>query len=252
MTPACLLLLQAEQAARTGQGSAGADALTGLQTSGSRAQGGRSQQTEVRLPQYEAGTEFQQPDPQKRQTELLASSGGSADSAELSAADSTASAQQLPSDFDWQTYVLYHPELREVENVQTEEQAKQHYLTKGRAEGRIYKRLRVLLRYTACTGLINQQYSHIAAFALGAVLGAELVLPPAVKRDSFAHYFSTFKDQNEVSWTADPLDSLLDVDKIMEFWHARGLVIHKVRCHGWSTPTVGCADLSLCTHADLL
>ena len=150
-------------------------------------------------------------------------------------ADSTGTGQRtaaqagnLPSDFDWQTYILYHPELRDQDNIQTEEQAKQHYLSKGRAEGRIYKRLRVLLRYTACTGLINQQYSHIAAFALGAVLGAELVLPPAVKRDSFAHYFSTFKEQNEVSWTADPLDSLLDVDKIIEFWRLRGLLIHKV------------------------
>ena len=46
-----------------------------------------------------------------------------------------------------------------------------------------------------CAGLINQQYSHIAAFALGAVLGAEIVLPPAAKRDSFAHYFSVFKEQ---------------------------------------------------------
>lgn len=60
----------------------------------------------------------------------------------------------------------------------------------------MYKRLKVLLRYTACTGLINQQYSHIAAFSLAAVLGAEIVLPPAAKRDSFAHYFSVFK----VSW----------------------------------------------------
>ena len=66
-------------------------------------------------------------------------------------------------------------------------------LPQGRAQGRIYKRLKVLLRYTACTGLINQQYSHIAAFALAAVLGAEIVLPPAAKRDSFAHYFSVFK-----------------------------------------------------------
>ena len=67
--------------------------------------------------------------------------------------------------------------------------AARHYLATGRAEGRPYKRLRVLLRYTACTGLINQHYSHIAAFTLAATLGAELVLPPAVCRDSFAHYF---------------------------------------------------------------
>lgn len=87
-----------------------------------------------------------------------------------------------------QVYLLYHPELRQ-QGVDSLAAAAQHYLTKGRAEGRPYKRLRVLLRYIACTGLINQHYSHIAAFTLAATLGAELVLPPAVCRDSFAHYF---------------------------------------------------------------
>lgn len=83
---------------------------------------------------------------------------------------------------------MYHPDLRKL-GMSTADEAKQHYLQQGRAEGRPYKRLRVLLRYTACTGLINQHYSHIAAFTLAAALGAELVLPPAVCRDSFAHYF---------------------------------------------------------------
>lgn len=135
----------------------------------------------------------------------------------------------MPPDFDWSTYLLYHPDLRETAGVLTEEDAKVHYVTTGRSQGRFYKRLRVLLRYTACTGLINQQYSHIAAFALSAVLGAEIVLAPAVKRDSFANYFSTFKDQNEVSWTAAPLSSLLDVDSIVSFWQQRGLLVHRVR-----------------------
>ncbi|EFN51509.1 hypothetical protein CHLNCDRAFT_140196 [Chlorella variabilis] len=94
----------------------------------------------------------------------------------------------LPRDFDAQAYLMYHPDLRKL-GMSTADEAKQHYLQQGRAEGRPYKRLRVLLRYTACTGLINQHYSHIAAFTLAAALGAELVLPPAVCRDSFAHYF---------------------------------------------------------------
>ena len=149
-------------------------------------------------------------------------------------------AAQVPPDFDWSTYLLYHPELREQEHVQTEDDAKLHYVEKGRAEGRFYKRLRVLLRYTACTGLINQQYSHIAAFSLSAVLGAELVLAPAVKRDSFANYFSTFKDQNEVSWTAAPLSSLLDVESIIHFWQQRGLVVHNVSLCCWP----GCLSTS--------
>ncbi len=132
-----------------------------------------------------------------------------------------------PADFDWQTYLLYNPELRDA-GIGTQQQAEEHYVQKGYAQGMIYKRLRVLLRYTACTGLINQHYSHIAAFSLCAVLGAELVLPPAVKRDSFAHYFSVFKEHNEVKWTPAPLESLLNVDKIVEFWRGRGLTVHRV------------------------
>ena len=135
-----------------------------------------------------------------------------------------------PADFDWQTYLLYNPELRDA-GISSQQQAEEHYIRTGYAQGMIYKRLRVLLRYTACTGLINQHYSHIAAFSLCAVLGAELVLPPAVKRDSFAHYFSVFKEHNEVKWTPAPLESLLNVDKIVEFWRGRGLTVHRVSLH---------------------
>ncbi len=53
------------------------------------------------------------------------------------------------------TYLLYHPDLR-ASGVSTEAQAKQHYIKQGRAEGRVYKRLRVIVRYTACTGAIYQ------------------------------------------------------------------------------------------------
>ncbi|KAK9827681.1 hypothetical protein WJX81_007940 [Elliptochloris bilobata] len=132
----------------------------------------------------------------------------------------------MPSDFDWRIYLVYHPELRGL-GITTEELAREHYLTEGRAEGRLHKRVRILLRYTAGTGLINQHYSHISAIALAATLGAELVLPPAVKRDSFALYFHHIKEKNEVTWTPTPLEALLDVDKIVETWHARGLTIHR-------------------------
>ncbi|PSC70539.1 alternative oxidase [Micractinium conductrix] len=132
----------------------------------------------------------------------------------------------LPADFDPQAYLMYHPDLRAL-GITTADHAKAHYLQEGRAQGRPYKRLRVLLRYTACTGLINQQYSHIAAFALAAALGAELVLPPAVCRDSFAHYFSVYKEKNEVRWSPVPLETLLDVDAIMAYWAPRGLVLHR-------------------------
>lgn len=143
---------------------------------------------------------------------------------------STARINKAPADFDWQTYLLYNPELRDA-GIGSQQQAEQHYIQTGYSQGLMYKRLRVILRYTACTGLINQHYSHIAAFSLSAVLGAELVLPPAVKRDSFAHYFSVFKEHNEVKWTPAPLESLLNVDKIVDFWQGRGLTVHRVIHH---------------------
>lgn len=80
-------------------------------------------------------------------------------------------------------------------------------------------------------GLVNQLYSHIAALALAAYLGTEVVLPPAAKRDSFAHYFSMVKEQNEVQWSAAPLEDLLDVDHLISYWEQRGLRLSRVRGH---------------------
>ena len=79
-------------------------------------------------------------------------------------------------------------------------------------------------------GLINQLYSHISAISLGVALGAEIVLPPAAVRDSFAHYFSVFKERNEVAWTPAPVDSLLDADGLIDFWGRQGVTIVKVGC----------------------
>lgn len=130
----------------------------------------------------------------------------------------------LPEDFDPDTYLSYYPELR-AEGVRSPDDARQHYLSRGRAEGRLGAPLRVILRYTACTGLINQHYSHIAALTLAAELGAEVVLPPAACRDSFGHYFSTFREKNEVVWSPAPLETLLDVDYLAKYWAERGMEV---------------------------
>jgi len=105
----------------------------------------------------------------------------------------------LPSEFDWEAYTLYNPQL----GIHSEAEAHRHYLAEGRAQGRVYRKLRVLLRYTAGTGLINQHYSHIAAFALAAVLGAEVVLPPAMHRSSFQHIFSV-RGRSPPAWLSCP------------------------------------------------
>ena len=58
-----------------------------------------------------------------------------------------------------------------------------------------------------------------------------------VKRDSFGHYFSQQKEQNEVTWTPTPLEALLDVDQVIEAWRLRGITIHRACpfrcCLGW-------------------
>lgn len=144
---------------------------------------------------------------------------------------------RLLAEFDWQTYLLYYPDLKEA-GIDTEGKARQHYLAWGRAEGRVHKRLRVILRYTACTGLINQHYSHIAAFVLSYALHSEIVLPPAAQRDSFGKYFSTRKDENEISWTPVPLNSLLDVGKVTETWRIRGMTVHEVHSPSFCLLTI--------------
>jgi hypothetical protein len=37
---------------------------------------------------------------------------------------------------------------------------------------------------------MNQHYSHIAALTIAGQLGADVVIPLALKRDSFKNYFS--------------------------------------------------------------
>lgn len=62
----------------------------------------------------------------------------------------------------------------------------------------VYKRIPLVVRYTACGGLFNQHYSHVAALSLALALGGDVVLPAAVKRDSFANYFSQDPSKNQV------------------------------------------------------
>lgn len=68
----------------------------------------------------------------------------------------------------------------------------------------VYKRVPLVLRYTACGGLFNQHYSHLAALALVLALGGDVILPAGVKRDSFAHYFSQDPSKNQVAGRRGP------------------------------------------------
>ena len=137
--------------------------------------------------------------------------------------NSSATDQGVPADFDWEAYVALHPDIQQA-GIITEEAAHQHYIQYGRREGRMFRRPKLILHYTACGGLTNQIYSHIPAFVLGEALGAELVLPPALMRSSFGHH------SHEIVWTPSDIALLLDADRIIAEWQARGMMVHKVRC----------------------
>ena len=57
----------------------------------------------------------------------------------------------IPENFDWRAYTQYHPWLR-GQGIYTETGARAHYLGSGREQGLLCTKLRVILRYTACTG----------------------------------------------------------------------------------------------------
>lgn len=94
-------------------------------------------------------------------------------------------------------------------------------------------RPRVRLRYTVCTGLINQFYGHLSAFALASALGgADLELPPALSRKSFHDIFSANLADNEMTWSAVPTDTLLDVAAVTRAWAEQGVHVQQVRLLG--------------------
>ena len=137
------------------------------------------------------------------------------------AADGADADASIPPDFDWRAYLDYNPDVRRF-GATTPALAAAHYAAYGRREGRVYRRVAVVLRYTACGGLFNQHYSHVAALSLALALGADVILPAAVKRDSFASYFSQDASKNRVSWEPAPFDSLWDGAALRGWLAARG------------------------------
>ena len=72
------------------------------------------------------------------------------------------------------------------------------------------------------TGLVNQLYSDIVAIMLARAMGAELVLPAAIHRDSFNSHMT------KMTWRAAPQDNLLDVGALQRYWLSKGMLVHTV------------------------
>ncbi|KAL4423751.1 hypothetical protein ABPG75_001052 [Micractinium tetrahymenae] len=83
---------------------------------------------------------------------------------------------------------------------------------------------RILLRYMACMGGFNQLYSHVAALTLAAALGADVVLPPALARETYDSKSDPLHRKTEtMQWHAAPAESLLDVARIAQAWRQLGI-----------------------------
>eukprot|EP00879_Flechtneria_rotunda_P013450 GHRR01014043.1.p1 GENE.GHRR01014043.1~~GHRR01014043.1.p1 ORF type:complete len:592 (+),score=161.63 GHRR01014043.1:229-2004(+) len=129
-----------------------------------------------------------------------------------------------PANFNWKAYLLRYPDLRQG-NIRTKQAAVWHYTQQGHKEHRSYEKIPILLRYTACQGLFNQMYAHLNALVLADYLGADVMLPPSVYRESFSKYFSMDLKKNEVKWTPADTGALLDVESIQAHYAQKGIKV---------------------------
>ncbi|GAB4821695.1 hypothetical protein N2152v2_008741 [Parachlorella kessleri] len=116
----------------------------------------------------------------------------------------------IPHSFDPQAYLLFNPDLGQLSG----EAARGHYLRFGFHEGRIFRRMPMLLSYRVGSGLCNQLYIHLTALAVARQLGADLLVPPALCRKTFAV---------SKGFLNAPAESLLDTKAMAEQWAQRGL-----------------------------
>ena len=139
-----------------------------------------------------------------------------------------ASGEPVAVGFDWKAYLQHYPELLQPPHTleYCEEAAWWHYRTVGRAQGRVASPLRLRLRYTganASPGLTNQLLAHLSAFMIAYEAGAEVVVPPFISRSGFVQ---------GPSWQWQPAESVLDINRMAEYWRPRGLTIVPVSCPG--------------------
>ena len=69
-------------------------------------------------------------------------------------------------------------------------------------------------------GFANQLFSHVAALSLAAALGADVVMPPALVRDSYDRVAVGAKVT--MKWVTAPTGSIMDTDAMAEGWGRLG------------------------------
>lgn len=122
----------------------------------------------------------------------------------------------LPLGFDWHAYLKWNPELQSA-GVSSQRAAQDHYLTTGASQNLVYQDYNLTLRYTACGGLMNQHYCHLATLVLAHLCHAKRVIwPPMQERTSFNRRYHTSAEKNEQSWLYLDATSLWDMPAIQQ------------------------------------
>lgn len=120
----------------------------------------------------------------------------------------------LPSDFDWRAYLKWNPEL-ELQGIHTRRVAEEHYVAEGHLKSLVYRDFELTIRYTACGGLMNQHYCHIATIALAHLAKAKKIIwPPMQERKSFHIRYHPDAKRNEQHWEYLDATTLWDLPKI--------------------------------------
>eukprot|EP01024_Parvocaulis_polyphysoides_P030102 TRINITY_DN2734_c2_g1_i1.p1 TRINITY_DN2734_c2_g1~~TRINITY_DN2734_c2_g1_i1.p1 ORF type:complete len:550 (-),score=34.20 TRINITY_DN2734_c2_g1_i1:2-1651(-) len=129
----------------------------------------------------------------------------------------------IPSGWDWNVYLRYYPEITLQNNGKFNSlTALQHYNEFGQFNGYVPRKINMVLRYTACSGLVNQQYAHIASLSIALLLGAKLIMPPSLQRVTFNTSF------DEMPWRQLPIKQVLDMEYVTQYWKEKGLEIETI------------------------
>lgn len=148
-----------------------------------------------------------------------------------------------PTDFDVAAYLQYNPDVEQAklpiikENGTQTKLAHLHFKAFGHAEKRVYSRIPAVVTYVAWGGLCNQIYTHLAAMVIAQHIGADIILPPGLRRRSYADVFTMDKTTSEASYTMTEFSNLFDARRIAHYLEGRGIkATYAPAIHNYSQP----------------
>jgi hypothetical protein len=114
--------------------------------------------------------------------------------------------------YPWQQSLPWNPD---VSAPDTSKAAEQHVLVHSTGQHSEFRHVELTLRYTACGGLVNQHYCHLAALALAHLANVSHVIwPPMQERQSFNLRYHSEAHKNEQSWTYLDATTVWDLEAV--------------------------------------